>query len=371
VAIVRKYSLFLPGASLALALAPFASAWANVGQSEPDLYSSAEAMGMGNAFTAIVDDEESLYYNPAGLAAVKTPKLTYLDLQAETSSDVVTSATSTYNNLKNINLGTLNTLMGNNIYGRASYTPSFVLPGFGIGLIVDQQVALYTENQALPQVTLGYQTTNGVKLGYAHSFFFGPGSGGRGGGGPEELRVGIGGELLFRRGGYDALTESQILNISQSEYRTLIGNFGVGKGADLGVQFIHHQNKNLSFMAGASWESIGGVSFSVPTAESQPGDLSLGVGARYEMPGMRYTIAYDMQHLDESTDMRMRQHFGMQFKLPLLSFSAGINEVSYTYGATVDIWLAKVSFVSYAEELAAEADIATERRYLLRVAFSL
>ncbi len=345
-----------------------ARAFASIGQGElQDLHTSADAQAMGNAFTAIVDDEESLYYNPAGLAGVKAPKLTYLDLQAEASSDILTSTSSTYSSIKNINIDTLNVLMGQDVYGRASITPSFVLPGFGIGFIVDQQVALYTENQALPSVTLGYQTTNGVKLGYGHSFF--PGS--TRGAGLDEVRLGIGGEMLFRRGGYDTLTESQILNLSATEFRSIVGNFGEGFGADLGLQYIRHQNKHLSLMAGAAWEGVGGIGFNVPTAETQPGDLSLGVGARYELPGMRLTFAYDMKHLDQSTDMRMRQHLGFEYKIPIFSISAGLNEVSYTYGATVDIWLAKVSFVSYGEELAYEADLVTERRYMLRVAFSL
>ncbi|MDR3608715.1 MAG: hypothetical protein P4M08_15230 [Oligoflexia bacterium] len=355
--------------SLAAALTAYSTAYASVGQGElRDLYTSAEAQGMGNAFTAIVDDDESLYYNPAGLAGVKTPKLTYLDLQAETASSIITSASSTANSLKTINSNTLNTFIGKDIYGRASLTPSLVLPGFGIGLLVDQQVAFYAENQALPAVTLGYQTTNGVKVGYGHSFFLG---GSKKNAGKDEIRVGIGGELLFRRGGYYSLSESQILNIGTSEYHSIVGGFGEGVGADIGMQYIRHQNKRLSLMAGFAWESIGGVGFNNSTAQTQPGDLSIGVGARYELPGLRLTLAYDMKHLDQSTDMRMRQHFGAELKIPLVAFSLGINEVSYTAGATVDVWLAKVSLVTYAEELAYEADLATERRYLLRIAFSL
>jgi long-subunit fatty acid transport protein len=345
-----------------------ASARASVGiNGMNDLYDSVEAQGMGGAFTAVVDDEQSLYYNPAGLAGVQRPKLTYIDVQGQVAQETITTFSSSLSSFNHLSGDTLNAFMGKELFAQATMTPSFVLPGFGIGLIVDQQVALYPQNIALPSITLGYQTTNGVKVGYAYSFF--PGAGRKEG--MNEVRLGVGGEMLFRRGGYYNLSESQMLNISEDSLKNMVGNFGSGVGADLGVQYIRHQNKRLSLMAGAAWESIGNVTFSTPTAAPQQGDLSVGLGARYQMPGLRVTTAYDLRHLDQSTDWRMRQHAGVELKIPLFAVSGGVNEISYTWGVSVDVWLAKVSFVSYAEELAAEAGLETERRYMVRVAFSL
>ena len=344
------------------------SAFAAVGtDSLNDLYSSAEALGMGNAFTAVVDDEQSLYYNPAGLAGVTRPKVTYLDVQAEISSGIITTTQSSLSTFSNLSGDALNALMGKDIYARASIAPTLVFPGFGIGLLVDQQLAIYSQNIALPSMTLGDQTTNGIKVGYARSFY--PGS--RKKNGKNEIRVGVAAEMLFRRGGYYNLSESQLININETSFKNIVGNFGDGFGLDTGIQYLRHQSQRLTLMAGAAWENAGGVTFSTPTAAPQQGDLSLGVGARYQLPGIRTTVAYDMKHLDESTDWRMRQHAGIEFKIPLVSVSAGINEISYTFGASVDVWLAKVSFVSYAEELAAEAGLATERRYMVRISLSL
>ena len=44
---------------------------------------NARAWGMGSAYTAVADDPTAIYWNPAGLAAVRSPNvtLTHLDIQ--------------------------------------------------------------------------------------------------------------------------------------------------------------------------------------------------------------------------------------------------------------------------------------------------
>ena len=55
------------------------------GEEFPYLYKGARPLGMGGAFTAISDDANALFYNPAGLANIKVTTVSPFNLQMESS----------------------------------------------------------------------------------------------------------------------------------------------------------------------------------------------------------------------------------------------------------------------------------------------
>jgi hypothetical protein len=82
---------------------------------------------------------------------------------------------------------------------------------------------------------------------------------------------------------------------------------------------------------------------------------------------MAAKLAYDMQHINASIDPRLRNHFGVEFSIPMFRLSAGLNEVYPTFGVGMDVWPISISLVTYAEELSTMAHINRERRYLLHI----
>jgi hypothetical protein len=329
-------------------------------QSMRELYRGARATAMGDAFVSIADDEEALFYNPAGLAGITSSTFQFVNMDLETSGDIVDSTTSSYSQYKNLSGDTLNVLMGKDIYLHGNYTPTYVTPNFGMAILTDQQLSLVTQNKALPQVELGFQTTNGVQMGYG--FKLGHVRHSR-----SEVRLGIGVKFLFRRGGYYLLTQRQAANISRDEVEQIVGNYGTGVGFDLGTQYIYHLTRRIQLQAGAAWTEIGGVTFSTDTAEPLPGNLSAGLSVHYNFAHMAAKLAYDMRHINVSTDSRLRNHFGAEFSIPMFHFYTGLNEIYPTFGIGLDFGLVSVTLVSYAEELSTMAGINRERRYLLHL----
>ena len=65
----RLNSLFLALSLWPLALSPVFAAFENIG-------AGARPIAMGNAFSAVADDANTIYYNPAGLGRLKHPQLT-------------------------------------------------------------------------------------------------------------------------------------------------------------------------------------------------------------------------------------------------------------------------------------------------------
>ena len=51
----------------------------------PYIYKGVRPMGMGGAFVALSDDANALFYNPAGLANIKTKRTSVFELEFEGS----------------------------------------------------------------------------------------------------------------------------------------------------------------------------------------------------------------------------------------------------------------------------------------------
>lgn len=342
---------------LLLALAPQAHADTNL----DDLYRDPRAQAMGNAFTAVADDGAALFYNPAGLAGITSSTAQIATVNAEVAGSTVTSIQSTISTMKNINSNSLEALMGKDLYVGASLAPVYSAPNFAIGIISDQQLAFVTRNQALPQITLGYQTTNGVAFGYGTTV--NPSNK------ETEIRVGIGGDLLWRRGGYYDVPLTELVNISETTLKNMIGNFGMGVGVNLGTQIVEHVSDRFQLMTGMAYNQIGGVSFGDSGAAPLPGDLSVGVAARYKLTGAGVTVSADYRNINVSTDWRMRTHLGTELALPLISLYAGLSQMYFCYGASFDIWLAKITALSYVDETGDLLGQDPERRYIVQVSF--
>ncbi len=318
---------------------------------------------MGGAYVAIVDDEQAIFLNPAGLAGNEKAQFHYVAADLTVSTDLVASFTESAEAFGNLSPETLNVLMGKNIYSQVMLTPTLLMPNFGVSVLVDGQYAVLAENKALPQLTLGYQTTNGGQA--AYGFKLGGRRRSR-----SELRLGIGGKVLWRRGGYNTLSLSQILSIGPSTLSEVSGNFGMGLGLDLGSQYRFKLMDRLTLSSGVAFTDIGDTSFGEMAAPVK-NNLSVGVAAQYDLRYSSVVLAYDYQHLLEETDWRKKTHVGLGVILPMVSLYGGINQVSLTYGASVDLWLFRVTALSYAEEQGSYAFQDSMRRWVLRFSLKL
>ena len=331
------------------------------------LYRGARATAMGGAFVGLADDEQAVFYNPAAMAGVMQPAFHYAIVDMEVSSDGIVNASTLMSAFSNFNIQTINALMGTNAYARAQITPTLLIPNFGLSLISDGQAAIYAKNQALPAITLGYQTTNGVQAAYGFSL----GAGRRRK--RTEFRLGIGAKFLFRRGGYRSLSTTQLLQLQQNgSGRSLLsqiaGDFGYGIGFDLGTQYITPIGKKFKLSLGAAYTDIGGTTFS-SGADKVEGNLSVGAAGQFEVQGIDFTIAYDYRNILDDTDWRLRNHLGLEIKIPMIELYAGWGQTYLSYGVGFNLWIMKITALSYGEELATFAKQDSDRRYLLRLDF--
>jgi hypothetical protein len=338
-----------------------------------DLFQSPEVQAMGGAATANVEGADAIYLNPAAMAGNSAFSL-QVPIAVQGSSDLITAESQTLAAYHNLDSNSLNTLVGRDIYVRSEMAPSLLVPNFGISFLVDDQFALISRNQALPQFTLGYQTTNGVQFAWGMSILPQPmrhkkKKRGQPDDTPEDdLRVGIGYTIMWRRGGYNLLSLSQLANASTTEIKSIIGSFQEASAADLGVQYIHRVNERFQLMSGIAFQQIGDLNFG-PGTTTQDGDLSVGVAAKYKFDALvTGTLAYDLRDLNENVEFQRHNHVGTSLAFPLVTVFGGLSEGSLpSFGASVDVWLLKVTALSYIAEEDAFVGQDDQRRYLAQV----
>jgi hypothetical protein len=332
-----------------------------------EFYRGTRAVGMGGAFTAVADDEQAIFFNPAGLAGIKGFTFNYAAVDIEASQDIYTSF-SAFTQLGGggFSVATLNQLMGKRILARAQVAPSLVMKNFGIAPIVDGLVSFNESNQTYPKINFGYQFTNGIQAAYGFSL-----TGRKKRASRHDFRVGLAGKLLFRRGGYRDFQFYEILALTQDYYQLLtgVGNYGMGYGGDIGTQYLFTPNKRVTLAAGLAFTDIGDTAFASPQADPIKSNLSVGLAATYQLPRMKFTLAWDQRHLLQDSNFAKRNHVGVEAQFPFISLFGGVYQLSLTYGASFDIWVMRITAASYAEDYGAYALQDSSRRYNLRLAF--
>ncbi len=326
---------------------------------------------MGGAYTAIVEDRDAAFYNPAGVAAYDHLSLHFVDLDPTVSNWVV-SGWKTLQNIKNPSGATLNQLMGQNIYVQSTATAAVLAPGFALIGLYDVQGALYAKNQAFPKIEYGYQTTRGVQAAFGYSVTDGRarGHGRHNSDYLNEWRFGVGAKLLTRTGGYRLLSAAELFSINTTSASTLIGGTGTGYGGDLGVQRIQHLNPNTTAYWGASFLNVGDVTFG-HGASPQRGDFSTGLGLKFKQGIAGITLAYDIQQLNQAGSYGKKQNLGAKISLPLLDLYGGFHQGFLTYGAAFDIWILRVAATVYREALGPYPQQDPEDRFALRIDFKM
>ncbi len=325
-------------------------------------------MAMGGIGVGLADDEYALFNNPAGLAGQKSRKFRPVNVALEGSLDIYGSLSTVTDAISNFGLGTLNELMGKDIYLRASTAPLITLPSFAVAFIGDAQGSLLIRNQANPTYRIGNMLTYGFQAGMGWTF--------KSGRRPvDEWRFGLAGKMLWRKGGiYDLGTPEflRLANDAEGYITELVGDYGMGFGADAGVQYVRHlDSKGSDLFIGASLTDIGGTRFDVSTARPVQMNPSIGVGWVKNTDFLRFKAGLDLRNLDQETRFSNKIHFGTETSLPLFDLYAGMNQLNLTYGAAFDIWVLRVTALSYAEELGVAFHQNTSRRYVLHVDFNL
>lgn len=342
------------------------------------------ALGMGNAFYALSNDEYALYYNPAGLSRYAFGT----QFMVQTRLDFASALTSALDVVKNSGgkqvgdiLDSLTAVQGSPLYGNVGVSfPVFATKHFAFALqLADAKVDLaFLGKDINSLVDLTLLSDSGLLIGYGNTFFT-PG-----------LHLGVNAKGLVRAGGKQSFT---ILDIAQGAKVELdpqkIG--GVGAGVDFDLGAIYELPKSLpggKYTASLVFSNLLGSQMNMVkiSGDKPPGlPRMLTLGAHAEFPGFgildKFDVVLDFAEFgiggesDSGYGARIGsfwKHVNLGLEVPInrtIFIRTGLRQGYITAGLGLDARFVKIDLATYAEELAELPGRLPSRRFALRLAF--
>jgi hypothetical protein len=335
---------------------------------------SPKAMLMGDAFTAVNDDDFTLFYNPASLGRHKNDLSLYPFNPQFTGSNVLNDM-DRFKNFPNEPVGASKVLMDYPAHASAGIAPGFKLFNVGVSFLANESFDALLRNPSHPMLDLDLKSDRGVMMGIGIPI--GPGRISRKSQSGSQTTLGLGAKYLERTGVRDtlALTGPTVLeSLDQKELDKLLKSLGrvkgIGYGFDAGLEHVVKQG-NSQFILGLSALDITGTKFKEEnnTNNLQVSDIrdqvNLGMAAGQNFNFFHYILSADVRGLNEQVDFGKRLRMGAELGIPGIKILAGMNSGYYSYGTMLELGFMKVTTGFYDVELGSKYKQIKSRRFVI------
>ncbi len=325
-------------------------------------FESTRALGMGGAFTAVSDDVNALFYNPAGLAKIDKWSMGIINPVVGINKN----ATDFYNDYKDIDnnntsevTNLLRSYLGKPINADLAMFPYFATTNWAIGGLGRAKIGLTAHNAAYPELQVDADTSMGIHGGYGHAF--------------GNFLVGAAVKYIDSETLYATYSPVDLTNkdLEKKVKDDMVSKTGFG--ADLGVMYKFDVNvgeQNLEpTIAVAAINLVEPVDTKTDYHKRQ---FNVGFSTKHK-PGPVTSIgARDVidvgKNLSTDDDYMKRLNMGIEAKLPMiLSVRAGLNQGYSAFGATIDLWLLKLSYARYYKEIGVSAGDKPDLRQMVNL----
>ncbi len=320
-------------------------------------------LGMGGAFTAVADDQNAIYFNPAGLSQIKGFGLGILNPQVEVSDESI----DLFSDFQDVDMDDsaavadmMRKYIGDNNHIKLATDTYLGFKAGNAGIMVDAiaqaNVNMRIRNPVWPEAQIDAITDYGVMLGAGIPV---PGVSG--------LSVGATLKAIVRNSLNVVYTADVIADDDFED--TLDDDMVEGSsiGLDLGALYttdaVPFTQVNVAVVA----QNIPEMKFG--DAADQKTQFNAGIALSQKAIGLRFTETLDIHDItdnltgDESYEKKI--HMGVEVALPvILSARVGLNQGYATAGATLDFKIFKVDVATYGEELGVIGGQTEDRRYV-------
>lgn len=318
-------------------------------QQFPLLYQGVMPLGMGGAFTAVADDENAVFYNPAGLDNIQDSSFKILNVSTDATYPGLFTL---YNNMQSDSqlsgtaqdsayVNTFNSVANQSFYARVGDYSNYTTHDFSIGLLTNNQMlGIPAANASTNNLaSLAALSDTGVVISGAMGFF--------------NHHLQIGGTLMGLNQMFVDIPQLSVAQASNLQ-STINSNLTHGLGILGNVGAIYHFDLPLNPTIGASVENIGTASFG--QAGSLPQIINAGVGIDPDVGFGRLLVDIDYDDVTNylyytGNSLWLHTHAGIQYQFPaILTLSAGIYEGYPTVGFGLDLWAFEINGSYYTEE---------------------
>ncbi len=335
-------------------------------RAEAVLYKGIRPLGMGNAFTALADDRNALFYNPAGLSGVSNFGVDIFNPLielSENSIDLAKDVEDTDFDITSEVADLLRKHTGKSQFFRIGLFPSTAFRaanvGAMIGLLGHGRTNIQIRNPVWPEAHVNTIADYGVIGGAGLELPF---PGWRAGG---SLKV-IGRESLS-----EVYTAADIASDNfEDRFEDDLQN-GSGVSIDIGTIYDMPDMTlvdKLSF--GICVQNL--PSMKMGDAQKIESQVNVGTAVGKTFGAYELTGTLDIHDItknaSEHSDLAKRIHAGAEVRFPMIfSLRTGLNQGYLTGGITFDFQYVRLDFATYAEEVGTYAGQKDDRRYCFQM----
>lgn len=330
------------------------------GEEYPYIYKGIRPMGMGGAFVAVSNDANALFYNPAGLADIKSVRGSIFPLEPELGE----KAYDLFNDASDVDFDNeietaefLRDNIGERAHLGLNLFPYYSMPRFVFGLIGTARTDLEVYDRQYPKVITNVINDFGVGAGYAHPLL------------EDTLLVGASAKYINRQ----SLTEEYtVIDITSDDLNDKIEDDlidGSGVLIDLGIIYKLDKHGLADTRVGISANNL--IGGDLGDARDVDDHIDIGFAIDHQIWITKTTLALDyvdlFSQLGDDDDPAKRIRLGAEFRFPkILSVRVGLYQGYFTSGLSLDAKYAQLDILTYAEEIGAFAGQRIDRRYSLR-----
>ncbi len=335
---------------------------------EEFLRQSIRVRGMGNAFTAVANDEYALFYNPAGLQAVPVYMFEIGSLEGtanQTLIDVVGNALGSASNDELVE--SFSDVAGKRYYAEGELAGlSFSAPGWGYSVFANTLLDIGIENPTVPFFDVRAYAQLGAVGGFSFSLF------------DYALDIGVSGKIVRRAGAQAVYHVVDFAPLLEGDFDQLDDEFSTVSafGADIGAIYHYDAYHAFPLNLAVTLANIGGLDFD--KAGEVPMTLNLGASTELEVGPFDLLLATDMLDLagaqGEEKDFLRDFKFGAEVGLFKLynghymgSLRVGLNGVYFTYGFSINMFGLMMDYAQWSEEVGSSAGDKEDRRQAIRL----
>jgi len=327
----------------------------------PYFWKGIRPLGMGGAFTAVADDYNALLYNPAGLDKVQHWSFALLNPMVEFGEN----SRNLYKDMKDTDFDDttevtelLRKHVGEYQHVRASEFPYFVKQHFGFGVLGQATANVEVNDLQYPAADINAVADVAGVFGLGFGFLD-----------DHALRVGGSAKYINRHRLEETYTAIQIADDNLDDTIKDDQADGAGLGFDLGCMYTFPVP--LKPTAALVIQNIGGTKLG--DAGEIPQQINLGVGMHFDYSFISVNAGLDAMDItrnvnEDEKDFCRRLHMGAESWLgKRLALRVGLYQGYVSAGVTLDLWVLKLDYANYAEEVGVYAGQRVDRRNVVQL----
>lgn len=332
---------------------------------------SIRALGMGNAFYSLSDDEAAIFYNPAGLARYDGGGQVFLSTQVYAGTDLLSSISTVTDALSASDAETvvanLTSLQGKFNSGGVAVTPFILYRGLVVGgMIGDVKGNLAILGRDL-DMTVDVTTLNDSGLFVGKAFRLG-----------KRVTMGLTGKLVYRFGGRATMDLLDVVQQQPFDFEPL-DNSGLGIDFDWGMNlelakppFGDRFGVSLVVQNIIATDFGGGPSAPPGLVRTVSGGayclFKNGMSARLDLAEFGLGGFSDPDLGGRGGSFFKHVHLGWEYGIGRFALRAGVYQGQLTAGFGLTLPFLRLDFATFGEELARTPGQFSSRRFALRLA---